>query len=692
MRSIVHICLWLSASIFVSTSILAQNPFIYHKGKKYENIAAYRMERTIALNTYTPSTPILFEQQVPARQSTLSYKVILPPYTRGVFFSRDSRSNDYQWPNNTNRLLPWTFNQLKNITQEEYPGIPSNASPSTLGDALLLQLDNGEYLFAKAITGDNSLSWFQVDSEGTLFLYVSTLGEDKLTGQPPLLLAQRSKSIYDVFANAYQSLIAEKKVSSLQKRENKNYFEAFEYLGWCTWEHYHFDIDETKILNDMDAIESSGIPVRYVLIDDGHVSNKARQLTSLTPDIARFPNGWTRIIKRKQTDKIKWIGLWYSLSGYWMGISADNDFPKEVQQALYPFNGSLLPGKSKENIENFYEYYVRTMKQNGFDFLKIDNKSFTLPLYMGSSQVVRQAKYCNLALEHQTHHMGIGLMNCMAQNVVNTDHTLHSAVTRVSIDYKKYDENMAKSHLFQSYTNTLLLGQTVWPDHDMFHSSDTICGSLMARSKAISGGPVYLSDSPNEFIPENILPLIDESGKIFRPTAPAVPTPESILTNPLQSGKDYRVFAPTGDEAISIVCYNLNTSPTYMEVTTRIKPEDYSLRKSYIHSPTSLSEKILAFNWEKQSAEILTSDKEIKLKGFSDSMFHLCPVRQGWAIIGIQEKFLSPATIQILARTDRKLTLNVLCTGTLRIWVESDEKQELRSIPITKVGKIEINK
>ena len=332
------------------------------------------------------------------------------------------------------------------------------------------------------------------------------------------------------------------------------------------------------------------------------------------------------------------------------------------------------------------------MKKNGFDFLKIDNQSFTLPLYMGNSQAVRQAKDCNLALEHQIHNAQMGLMNCMAQNVINTDHTLHSAVTRVSIDYKKYDENMAKSHLFQSYTNTLLLGQTVWPDHDMFHSSDTICGSLMARTKAISGGPVYLSDSPDEFISENILPLVDEHGKIFRPSAPAIPTPESILTNPLQSGESYRVFAPTGDEAVSIICYNLNTSPAYQEIKTYLKPDDYSLRENTTNSSTSIPDRILAFNWKEQTAGILTASKEMKLKGFNDCLFHLCPIRQGWAVIGIQEKYLSPATVQILARTNDTLTLDVLCTGTLRVWVESHGKQELRSIPIKEPGKIEISK
>ena len=312
---------------------------------------------------------------------------------------------------------------------------------------------------------------------------------------------------------------------------------------------------------------------------------------------------------------------------------------------------------------------------------------------MGGTQVIRQAKDCNLALEHQTHRMQMGLMNCMAQNVLNIDHTLYSSVTRASIDYKKYDENMAKSHLFQSYTNTLILGQTVWPDHDMFHSCDTVCGSLMARSKAISGGPVYLSDSPSEFIADNIRPLIDETGKIFRPAAPAIPTPESILTNPLQSGKAYRVFAPTGDEALSVICYNLNTSPAYREVESFVKREDYLLRESTGKSADSSCDSILAFNWEKQSAEVLNaSERKIKLSGFIDSLFHLCPIRKGWAVIGIQEKYLSPATVQILKRTTEKLILDVHCTGTLRIWADSHGKQGLRSIPIKKAGRIEIMK
>lgn len=680
----------LSGAAWVCPGLTGQTSFVYEKGKMFTDVTASQMEHSIGLGTQ--QIPVYYEKNIPGKLQTVSYRIEIPAYKRGIFFSRDSRPGDYQWPNNTNRLLPWVFNRLDDLTQEDYPGIPSNGAPSVLGDALLLELADGEFLFAKAVAGENSISWFQVNKDGSLTVYLSTLGTDNLASQAPVLLAEKGKTVYDTIHKAYAALIGNREVSALQKRTDKGYFEAFNYLGWCSWEHYHFDIDETKMLNDLDGIEASGLPIRYVLIDDGHLANKNRQLTSFVPDKERFPNGWKNIISRKKEDKIKWMGLWYNFCGYWIGISPENDFPEKIKETLYSYNGSMLPGKSKESIGTFYQYYIGTLKDYGFDFLKIDNQSFLLPLYMGNTEVIRQAKACNLALEEQTHNQQVGLMNCMAQNILNIDHTQYSNLARVSIDYKKYDEDMAKSHLFQSYTNTLLQGQTVWPDHDMFHSSDTICGSLMARSKAISGGPVYLSDSPVDFVKENILPLIDEEGRIFRPEAPAIPTPESVITNPLKDGKAYRVFAPTGDEAVSLICYNLNTSPSHHQVETTISPADYSLRETMSGKAAPRAERILLYDWEKQTAEVLTADKQIALEGFTDRLFHLCPIRNGWAVVGIQEKFLSPATVEVISSSSKQLKLNVLCPGNLRVWAEGNSQQELRTIPVSHPGEITINK
>ena len=56
------------------------------------------------------------------------------------------------------------------------------------------------------------------------------------------------------------------------------------------------------------------------------------------------------------------------------------------------------------------------------------------------------------------------------------------------------------------------------------------------------------------------------------------------------------------------------------------------------------------------------------------------------------EKYLSPATVQTISLTENRLVLNVLCTGTLKVWIEKAGKQELRSISINTPQKIVIEK
>lgn len=152
----IFICI-LICNVFVCPKSFGQTDYTYEKGKSFKNTNALSMTDTIDLTSI--SSPISYKKSIPGQTQTIACPVRLPGYVRGIFFSRDSRPVDFEWPNNTNRLLPWVFNDLKELTDTRYPGIPSNATPSTLGDALLLELTNGEYLFAKAVAGRNSLSW-----------------------------------------------------------------------------------------------------------------------------------------------------------------------------------------------------------------------------------------------------------------------------------------------------------------------------------------------------------------------------------------------------------------------------------------------------------------------------------------------------------------------------------------------------
>lgn len=168
--------------------------------------------------------------------------------------------------------------------------------------------------------------------------------------------------------------------------------------------------------------------------------------------------------------------------------------------------------------------------------------------------------------------------------------------------------------------------------------------------------------------------------------------PESILTNPLWSGKAYRVAAPSGNGAMTLICYNLNVSPRHQQVQAIIKKEDYSLRNSFEKMSATSEERVLLYNWESQKAEELSDSSTFELIGFTDKLFHLCPIRKGWAAIGVQEKYLSPSTVQTISLTENRLVLNVLCTGTLKVWIENSGKQELRSISIDTPQKIVIEK
>lgn len=686
---------WVGFVILHSLSVWAQtdtdSPYSYRKGKLFDKVPAYRMEKILDLRKFE-GTEMKTEREVPAGQSTVFYEVELPEYTAGLFFSRDYRPGDHSWPNNTNRLLPWAFRHMSDLLREDYPGIPSNGKVLPQGDALFLQLKDGSYEFIKAVAGENSISWLKVEADGKLKVYVSTLGRDHLLPEVPLLLCARGISPYRVLSGAYRLLAADAETAWVRRREDKKWYEPFSYLGWCTWEHYHRNIGQRQLTDDIREIEKSGIPIRYVLIDDGHVRAENERLLSFKPDSVKFASGWEPILSLRKEEKIRWMGLWFGFPGFWEGISQHNDFPPEVKACLYPYGNSVLPGKSSSCIDTYYRYYVESLKAGGFDFLKIDIQSFMLPLYMGATEAVRQARDCNRALEKEAYRAGLGLINCMAQNVINTDNTYYSDVTRVSIDYKKFDEDMARSHILQSYTNALLLGQTVWPDQDMFHSCDSICGGLMARSKALSGGPVYLSDAPRDFVKELIWPLIDRDGRLFRPSAPAVPTPESIFVNPVFSGTAYRVAAPVGEEALAVICYNLNKKAEFNRIESALRREDYLWKGSMTGEKTELPDQLIVYDWEKQQAEKLSGEKKVTLEGFSDRLFYICPVKKGWGIVGIQEKYLSPATVKVISRTENELVMDVLTEGTLKIWEEQGDTGLLRSMKIDEPRRVVLHK
>lgn len=80
------------------------------------------------------------------------------------------------------------------------------------------------------------------------------------------------------------------------------------------------------------------------------------------------------------------------------------------------------------------------------------------------------------------------------------------------------------------------MGQIIQPDWDMFQS-DHLCAKFHAGSRAICGGPVYVSDSVGGHDFDLIKKLVFPDGNIPKCQHFALPTRDCLFKNPLFDGQ-----------------------------------------------------------------------------------------------------------------------------------------------------------
>ncbi|MHC4333816.1 MAG: Sip1-related alpha-galactosidase [Planctomycetota bacterium] len=602
------------------------------------------------------------------------YELVLPEFARGCYFSGDHHP-EVDWPDGANRVQPWIFDTLKELCSEDYARRPSNYPRVREGMFLLLKLRDDRYLAIVPIAGPLTMTWLYADEQGRMVLNFGTLGTKPVSCDAPLFAWCYSDDIYAACRKAWALAVTCRPVAgSTDLRMNKKYPEVFRYLGWCSWEEYKWNISEGILVDTVEQIENSGLPIRYVLVDDGHLDRTDNKLRSFFPDKDKFPHGWSRLLSMRKQDKVRWMGQWNTVSGYWFTVARDHRLGKLIDRNLIPNNwmDALVPANSRASCELFYKAHLGAIKSHGFDFIKVDSQSRNICWYMRGDNAVEAAANNQLGLEEAVKQYSGGMINCMAHSLPCVFNTKYSAVTRSSIDYKAGKEARGKSHLLQSYANTVWMGQTVWGDHDMFHSSDRYAGRIMAVSKAMSGGPVYLSDNPKDFIAEYIRPLCYEDGELLRPAAPAGPLPDSAFVAPMREKVAYRVIAPLTGNAAAIVAYNLYHPTSDEPINSAVTAEDYShagdMMQPYPGRWKEPDEGLLVYDWYAGKAQKLHEKYTFELKGFSDRLLHLCPINKDWAVVGRTDKYLSPAAAETISVSGNELKLRLTESGPFAIW------------------------
>ena len=124
--------------------------------------------------------------------------------------------------------------------------------------------------------------------------------------------------------------------------------------------------------------------------------------------------------------------------------------------------------------------------------------------------------------------------------------------------------------------------------------------------RAISGGPIYVSDTLNRSRAEVLKPLIFDNGRILRGDNPAVPTKDCLTENPVSSGT--------------------------------ISPKD--IEGLY-------GEEFAVYEHFSKELKIMKAEEcfELQLENINEyKLYVIVPLKDGCGVIGRTDKFISPAT------------------------------------------------
>ncbi len=352
----------------------------------------------------------------------------------------------------------------------------------------------------------------------------------------PLFAAASDLNPYEAIRKAELVLGAS---GDLQIRENRAYPEIFEGFGWCTWDAFYRDVSEEGIIAKLEELKEKQVPVRWVLIDDGWIDADYDRLTISGFDAVKekFPNGLAGTVKLiKEKYGVKYVGVWHATFGYWCGVTPGSEAEKvlgEFCQALP--DGRLVTAPDAEKAFRFYDAWHSYLKGQGIDFVKVDNQSAISVLYDGIASY-GASKEILAGLERSVEkNFGGAIINCMGMAPQELWARKTTALTRTSDDFVPNTPEGFIEHAMQNSYNSLWSGTFYTGDWDMFFT-EHVEARMNAVLRAVSGGPVYVSDKVGKTDPEYLRPLMDENGTIKRCTGVGLPSPANLFEDPRKSG------------------------------------------------------------------------------------------------------------------------------------------------------------
>lgn len=437
-------------------------------------------------------------------------------------------------------------------------------------------------------------------------------------------------------------------------RNERCYPEVLSYLGWCTWDAMHVHVNERGVLDKCREFKEKGIPVRWVILDDMWAdcsrlndipedadfnSMLAVQyrawMHAFRADKERFPNGLKGVAEKLNAEGMK-VGLWFPTTGYWFGFDPDGEVVRARPECFITLSSGMTVIKpEKEAFAAVYGAFEEYALRSGIAFLKIDRQSCFETVYAGTAPVGKAAHALQSSIEESvSENYGGALINCMGMSNENMFNRDRSAVLRCSGDFIPEDKDWFAKHIVQCAYNGLFWGGMHVCDWDMWWSND---GQALRNAvcRALSGGPIYISDKIGCSEPAILEKLCFGDGRILRAENAAMPVRECLFENPLSSSRPFAIFNRWRG-SVALAAFDLNEKDGKAEGSFDLSQFAFG------------SESVAVYDFFERKAQILPSGAavDVSLKDRGDfRLFILSEYRNGAALLGRTDKFLSPAAV-----------------------------------------------
>ncbi|KAF8399748.1 hypothetical protein HHK36_015619 [Tetracentron sinense] len=339
--------------------------------------------------------------------------------------------------------------------------------------------------------------------------------------------------------------------------------------GWQSICHDDDPISDQEGINRTSAGEQ--MPCRLIKFQenfkfrDYHSPKKSDEIEVLEGPTKSSNKGMGAFVKdlKEEFKSIDYVYVWHALCGYWGGIRPHVPGMPEssvIAPKLSPGLEMTMEDLAVDKIVNngvglvppelahqMYEGLHSHLASVGIDGVKVDVIHLLEMLCedYGGRVDLAKAYYKAITASVKKHFKGNGVIASMEHcNDFMFLGTEAIALGRVGDDFWCTDPSgdpngtfwLQGCHMVHCAYNSLWMGNFIHPDWDMFQSTHP-CAEFHAASRAISGGPIYVSDSVGEHNFQLLKSLVLPDGSILRCEYYALPTRDCLFEDPLHDGK-----------------------------------------------------------------------------------------------------------------------------------------------------------